>query len=244
MIRLILALLFAILYLIIGIPVLGVEWIIAKFNKQAADLGQLRMVQWAFRVILFICGTKVTVIGEENVPKDQAVLYIGNHRSYFDILLPSVRAPRPTGYVAKIEMLRYPLLRNWMRNIRCTFLDRKDVKKGMKTILDNIALLKNGISVCVFPEGTRNKTSASLLEFHDGSLKMAEKSGCPIVPMAINNSGAIFEDHLPKIVKSHVVIEYCDPIYMEDLSKEEKRFIGKQVADIIVTHYEKNKELV
>ena len=46
MIRLILALLFAILYLIIGIPVLGVEWIIAKFNKQAADLGQLRMVQW------------------------------------------------------------------------------------------------------------------------------------------------------------------------------------------------------
>ena len=78
MIRLILALLFAILYLIIGIPVLGVEWIIAKFNKQAADLGQLRMVQWAFRVILFICGTKVTVIGEENVPKDQAVLYIGN----------------------------------------------------------------------------------------------------------------------------------------------------------------------
>lgn len=59
--------------------------------------------------------------------------------------------------------------------------------------------------------------------------------------MAINNSGAIFEDHLPKIVKSHVVIEYCDPIYMEDLSKEEKRFIGKQVADIIVTHYEKIK---
>lgn len=69
------------------------------------------------------------------------MLYVGNHRSYFDILLTSVRAPRPTGYVAKIEMLRYPLLRNWMRNIRCTFLDRKDVK-GMKTILDNIALLK------------------------------------------------------------------------------------------------------
>ena len=184
------------------------------------------------------------MIGQEKVPTDRAVLYVGNHRSYFDILLTSVRAPRPTGYVAKIEMLRYPLLRNWMRNIRCTFLDRKDVKKGMKTILDNIALLKKGISVCVFPEGTRNRTSASLLEFHDGSLKMAEKSGCPIVPMAINNSGAIFEDHLPKIVKSHVVIEYCDPIYMEDLSKEEKRFIGKQVADIIVTHYEKNKELV
>ena len=244
MIRTIFAVIFVFLFLVLTIPVLFVEWIIGKFNRRAADISSLRIVQWAFKVVLFICGTKVTVLGEENIPKNTPVLYIGNHRSYFDILLTSVRAPRPTGYVAKIEMLRYPLLRNWMRNIRCTFLDRKDVKKGMKTILDNIALLKNGISVCVFPEGTRNRTSASLLEFHDGSLKMAEKSGCPIVPMAINNSGAIFEDHLPKIVKSHVVIEYCDPIYMEDLSKEEKRFIGKQVADIIVTHYEKNKELV
>ena len=76
MLRAILALLFAILYLIIGIPVLFVEWIIGKFNRQAADISQLRMVQWAFRVILFICGTRLTIIGEENVPKDQPVLYI------------------------------------------------------------------------------------------------------------------------------------------------------------------------
>ena len=244
MIRFILVATFVILFLILSIPLLLIEWIIGKSNMDLKDRSSQKIVNWAFSVCLFLAGTSVTVIGQEKVPTDRAVLYVGNHRSYFDILLTSVRAPRPTGYVAKIEMLRYPLLRNWMRNIRCTFLDRKDVKKGMKTILDNIALLKNGISVCVFPEGTRNRTSASLLEFHDGSLKMAEKSGCPIVPMAINNSSAIFEDHLPKIVKSHVVIEYCDPIYMEDLSKEEKRFIGKQVADIIVTHYEKNKELV
>ncbi len=93
MLRAILALLFAILYLIIGIPVLGIEWIISKFNRKAADISQLRMVQWAFRVILFICGTKVTVIGEENVPKDEAVLYIGNHKSYFDIIITYARCP-------------------------------------------------------------------------------------------------------------------------------------------------------
>ena len=96
MLRAILALLFAILYLIIGIPVLFVEWIIGKFNRQAADISQLRMVQWAFRVILFICGTRLTIIGEENVPKDQPVLYIGNHRSYFDIIITYSRCPRLT----------------------------------------------------------------------------------------------------------------------------------------------------
>ena len=87
MIRLILALLFIVLYLIIGIPILGIEWIIGKFNPKAADISQLRMVQWAFRVVLFICGTKITVIGEENVPKDEPVLYIGNHKSFFDIVI-------------------------------------------------------------------------------------------------------------------------------------------------------------
>ena len=104
MIRAILALLFAVLYLILGIPVLFVEWIIRKCNRHAADISSLRMVQWAFRVILFICGTKVTVIGEENVPKDQAVLYIGNHRSYFDIIITYARCPRLTGYIAKKDM--------------------------------------------------------------------------------------------------------------------------------------------
>ena len=101
MLRAILALLFAILYLIIGIPVLFVEWIIGKFNRQAADISQLRMVQWAFRVILFICGTRLTIIGEENVPKDQPVLYIGNHRSYFDIIITYSRCPSVQGFHEK-----------------------------------------------------------------------------------------------------------------------------------------------
>ena len=82
MIRIILAFLFVVLFLIIGIPILGIEFLLGKINKQASDLRQLRMVQWAFKVVLFICGTKLTVIGEENVPKDQAVLYVGNHRSF------------------------------------------------------------------------------------------------------------------------------------------------------------------
>ena len=182
MLRAILALLFAILYLIIGIPVLFVEWIIGKFNRQAADISQLRMVQWAFRVILFICGTKLTIIGEENVPKDQPVLYIGNHRSYFDIIITYSRCPRLTGYVAKDSMKKVPLLSTWMTRLHCLFINRSDVKEALKTILAGIDNIKNGISMCIFPEGTRNKTDDLMLPFKEGSFKMAEKTGCLIVP--------------------------------------------------------------
>ena len=156
MIRVILALLFAILYLILGIPVLFAEWLIGKRNPHAADISQLRMVQWAFRVILFICGTKVTVIGEENVPTDEPVLYIGNHRSYFDIIITYARCPRLTGYVAKNSMEKVPLLSLWMKRHHCHFIDRENVKEALKTILAGFDNIKHCISMCIFPEGTRN----------------------------------------------------------------------------------------
>ena len=82
------------------------------------------------------------------------------------------------------------------------------------------------------------------LEFHDGSFKIAEKSGCPIIPISINNAGAIFEDHIPKIKKAHVVIEYGQPIYTRDLSKEEKRRLSAMVQKVIKANYLKNEELV
>ena len=244
MIRLVLILLFVVIFLIISLPIQLVEFIIGKYNPGLKDRSSLAIVNWAFRVVLWLSGTSVTVLGEENVPKDEAVLYVGNHRSYFDIILTYVRVPRPTGYMAKIEMLRYPSLSTWMRYLHCIFLDRSDIKAGLKSILDAIEKVKSGISICIFPEGTRNKTDEMFLEFHDGSFKIAEKSGCPIVPISINNAGAIFEDHIPKIKKAHVVIEYGQPIYTRDLSKEDKRRLSAMVQQVIKANYLKNEELV
>ena len=244
MIRLVLVATFVTLFLIVSLPIQLVEFIIGKFNPGVKDRSSLAIVNWAFRVVLFLSGVSVTVLGEENVPKDEAVLYIGNHRSYFDIIMTYVRVPRPTGYMAKIGMLRVPSLSTWMKYLHCIFLDRSDIKAGMKSILDAVEKVKSGISICIFPEGTRNRTEDTLLEFHGGSFKIAEKSGCPIVPMTINNAGAIWENHFPKIKKAHVVIEYGKPIYVRDLDKEQKRHLSAMVQEVIRTNYEKNKELV
>ncbi len=244
MIRFIFLASFVILFLVFSIPLLIVEWIIGKFNMDLKNRSSLAIVNWAFRGCLWLTGVSLTVIGEENVPKDTAVLYVGNHRSYFDILLTYTRVPRPTGYIAKKEMLRYPLLVNWMKNLHCLFLNRTDVKEGLKTILEAIDKVKSGISICIFPEGTRNKVPDTFLPFHEGSFKIAEKSGCPIVPMCINNSAGIFEDHLPKIQKAHVILEYCKPIYIKELPKAERKFVGAYVQDIIKETYFRNKESV
>ena len=242
MIRFILVAIFLVLFLICSIPIFFIEWLIGKFNMDAKSKSSLAIVNWAFRCILFIAGTKVTVIGEENVPKDTAVLYVGNHRSFFDILLTYVRVPRPTGYVSKVEIKKVPLLSQWMKNLHCLFLDRDDIKKGLQTILEGIEKIKSGISICIFPEGSRSKDPNAFLPFHEGSFKLAQKSGCPIVPISINNSSAIFEDQFPKIRKAHVVVEYCKPFYINDLDKEDKKFVGVYTQKIISEAYFRNKE--
>ena len=243
MIRFIIIALMLFLYLLLGIPVLLVEWVIGKFNQEAKDYSCLRMVQTAFKLMLKVAGVRLTVIGEEHVPKDQAVLYIGNHRSYFDILLTYSRCPRLTGYIAKVEMLRYWFLRDWMKALYCLFLDREDIKAGLKTILQAIDYVKNGVSVCIFPEGTRNRTD-EMLPFKEGSMKIAEKTGCPIIPMAITNSAEIFENHLPFIRPCHVILEYGTPILPGELSKEEKKFLGSYTQSQIQKMLDKNKSLV
>ena len=244
MIRFLLVAIYLVLFLIGSIPLLIIEWIIGHFNMDLKDRSSLAIVKWAFNVIIFLTGVDITVLGEENVPKDEAVLYVANHRSYFDIVLTYVRVPRLTGYISKIEVERIPLLRNWMRNLHCLFLDRQDIKQGLKTILTGIEKLKSGISICIFPEGTRNKEKDTFLPFHGGSFKLAEKSGCPIIPIALNNVADIFEDHSPKIKKTKVVIEYGKPIYPNQLDKEIKKNLAGYVSDQIKDMYFKNQSLV
>lgn len=247
MIRTFFVILFVLLYLIIGIPVLGVFWLISKNEKwkNGAALAQLRLVQWAFRCICVISGVKLTVIGEEHVPKDEPVLYIGNHRSYFDIVISYARCPRLTGYIAKDSMLKIPLLSTWMKRLNCLFINREDIKESLKTILAGIENVKNGISMCIYPEGTRGKGTDELdmLPFKEGSLKIAEKTGCKIVPMAMTGSADIFEKHIPYIRTSRVILEYGAPIDITSLSKEEKKKLGSYCQAEITRMLENHRNM-
>jgi len=240
MIRFICVVIVLLAFLIGFIPVLIVEWIIGMFNRRARDISSLRMVQGVFKLMLKITGAEIIVIGEENVP-DEPVLFIGNHRSFFDILITYSRCKNLTGYVAKKEMEKVPLLSTWMKRLYCLFLDRSSPKEGLKTILQAIDYVKNGISICIFPEGTRNKgEELSMLDFKDGALKIAEKTGCAIIPMSLNNTAEIFENHFPRIIKTRVILEYGQPIYPNELDKETKKRLGSYCRNLIQKTINKN----
>lgn len=240
MIRTILICLYLVLFLVCGIPV---QWILTLLEKKYPGIKanvSSKLVKNAFKVCLFLSGTKVTVHGIENIPTNQQFLFVGNHRSYFDILVSYVASPIPLGYIAKKEMEKIPLLSTWMRSIHCLFLDRKNIKEGMKTILAGTEILKSGYSLCIFPEGTRSK-EAGLLPFKEGSTKMAEKAKVPILPMALSNTDAIFEKNPHnKIKAASVTLTFGKPVYIDQLDADNKKFLGaylqKQIETMLEEH--------
>lgn len=246
MFRFILSILIAILYLIITLPVLFVLWIMHKKHPGRAEKITSAMIRWIFGVLTSAAGTKVTVIGQEKIPKDTPVLYIGNHRSIYDIIISYQYLPGITGYVAKDTLGRIPLFSLWAKYVTCLFFNRSDPKSGLSMIRDAVAHIRGGKSVFIFPEGTRNKQEEDLplLPFHEGSLRIASMAHVPIVPVAQNNTVNIWEAHFPRVHAAHTVIEFCDPINPEDIPKEERKHLGVKAGGIMTDAIGRNRDLL
>lgn len=233
MIRTLFAAIIIILFFFATIPVLFILWIIGKFNMKLHDTIAYGIMKGAFSFILFVAGAKITVEGRENLLKDTPVLYVGNHRSYFDIIVLYRYATAPTGFIAKKEFKKVPVLGQWISCLHGIFLDRKNIKEGLKTILEAVDNVKTkGISYSIFPEGTRNHDD-EMLPFKEGSMKIATKSGCPIIPVALTHMDDLLENHMPFIKGAKVGIRFGEPIYTDKLSKDEMKFLGAKVRGII-----------
>ena len=237
--RTILVFLYLTLFGIFSLIALPLLWLVGKFNEGLKQRISQRIVKSAFGKVLFFSGIKKKVIGVERIPKDESVLFIFNHRGFFDIILAYYTVPVLSSFVSKKEIAKVPGLRLWMRNIKCVFLDRENPREGIKAILKGIENIQRGTSMFISPEGTRN-SGEGLLPFKPGSLKMAEKAGCPIVPVAITNSEKAFENHLPWIKSTQMTIEYGEPIYIHELSKEARAELLEISREKVLSLYESN----
>lgn len=233
-------------FLILSLPVLLIEWIIGRKWPRARDISSLRIIQGVFKLILKVSGVKITEIGRENLPEDRPFLLVANHRSYFDILILYSLMPDLTCFVAKKEMNRYPILNLWMRRLYCLFLDREDLRQGMKVIQTATEYVKGNISVVIFPEGTRNKNTDELdmLPFHEGSFRVTTKSGCPLIPAALSNTQEIFEAHFPKIRPTHVIVEYLSPVDPASLPRPEQKTLGADTQQKILGRLTENRNRI
>lgn len=236
MIRTVLIFLFLVFFFIISLPFYALIPVIAKFNANLADRMTQSIVCWAMRVILSLAGVDVELRGRENIPTGEPVLYVGNHQSYFDILSTYPHVAGLTAYIAKEEINKVTLIRYWMQLLHGLTFDREDPRSAMKMIIAAIDEVKSGYSIFLFPEGTRSK-DGRIGEFKAGSFKIATRTNCWIVPVGISGTPEIFEQHLPAIHPSHVVVRFGKAFRASELSDEEKKRIGvyarERVAELV-----------
>ena len=241
MIRSVLVLLFFILFFLGFFPVVLLLYLIRCFAPDLERRITLRIIQAFLSFELVVSGTTVIPSGLENIPEKEAVLFVGNHRSDFDALVTYKYMKQPTGYVSKIELSRIPIMAQWMELLECPFVDRKNVRQGVKMIGEAAERIQKGVSIFIFPEGTRNHNEDHdiPMEFHKGSLKIAQKAGCRIIPVAIQDTEKIFEDHIPFIRSQKVKVRFCKPITISELPKEQQKDIAGYVRGVIADELQK-----
>ena len=182
--------------------------------------------------VMSVFKTTVQIHGEENIPTKGPVVYVSNHQSYADIpLCCMVLSKIQLGFVAKEGLEKLFLYGEWVRNIRSVLIRREDSRASLRAIEEAIDLINQGFSMLIFPEGTRSK-GHEMGEFKKGSLRLATKSGIPVIPITIDGTWHIFEEKgYPQ--KATIDITIHKPIETKNISKMEASALAEKVEDII-----------
>lgn len=176
-------------------------------------------------------GIDLQVTGLENIPPDP-VVYVSNHQGYCDILAFLAAMPgRSAGFVAKEELSKIPLYGKWIARVRSVFIPREDARGSLRAIEEAMKNLKEGFSMVVFAEGTRS-LGPNMGEFKKGSLRLATKTGVPVVPVSIDGTYRAFEEEgrlRPATVRFHI----HPAIETKELSRPEANELTARVERII-----------
>ena len=222
-----------IFYLILtGFKKLKLKSLYKNASKEQAEKYLHKIVMnWA-KFIINMIGIKVEVRGEENLPKGNCV-FIMNHQGALDIPTILGSIDKPMGFISKKEMLKIKPLSYWMKQMKCIFIDRENIRESVKAINQGITYVKSGYSMAIFPEGTRSKGPV-VGEFKKGSLKLGIKSGALIVPIAIDGTYKAREANHNKLTKANVILTIFKPINPNELSKEEQNGLSQKIRDDII----------
>ena len=163
------------------------------------------------------------VIGKENIPKDGALIFAGNHKHAVDPTMVMMSTPRLVHFMAKEELFKG--LHGWaFKNMGLIKVRR--VKSNPQAVMDAENILNKGGTVGIFPEGTRNKGETELLKFRHGAVKIAQKTKTLIVPFAIKNKYKLF--------KKSVILEFGNPINVSQMELEEaNEYLKNEVLNLL-----------
>lgn len=193
-----------------------------------------RLCQLWARMNLIACGVRVT--SRRLAPLDPAKAYVimSNHRSQFDILALVAALPEiQLRWVAKKELERIPVFGWALRNAGHIIIDRSNHAQAIATLNAAREKMARGVSVMIFPEGTRALPHEDLLPFKKGGFMLALETGFPIVPVAIRGSADVLPSHSWRARSGVIDVVVGAPIPVDGLDREE---LMRRVAGFMREH--------
>ena len=194
-----------------------------------------RILKKMLRVIVAFCiywyckiVYRVKIVGKEKVPKEGALLFCGNHRTYLDPPLITVTAGRKLSFMAKEELKSNPV----MRFLNFTFdgiLVKRD-NRDIGSLKCAMKVLKNGGCIGIFPEGTRNGMEKNGGKLKNGAAYMALKTGAKIVPIGIQGPAKPFTKNVIIYGEPLDFSRYCS----EKVDKEIENKVSEELKQAII----------
>jgi 1-acyl-sn-glycerol-3-phosphate acyltransferase len=195
---------------------------------------------WA-KCILRVSKIKVTVKGYSNLKPGKSYIYMPNHVSNIDIPVLQAYLPVQFRWLAKAELYKIPIFGHAMKSAGYISIDRSDRRSAINSLNHVARIIRNGVSVIIFPEGTRSRTR-NIQPFKKGGFVLAVDSGVSIIPIIIHGTGQIMPRKKISIKSGNVTLEITKPIKSSDYTRKTKDDLMKKVRNIIQESYDKGKQ--
>lgn len=190
------------------------------------------------QLTVFFTGTKLKIIGAENILMHHPVVFAATHQSLADIPFVFSQLPVPTRIMAKKSLIWVPVIGWAILIYRFITVNRKVPKKALKSLDRAAEKVQNGVSVLLFAEGTRGD-GRELLPFKTGPFMLAIKAGVPIVPVLINGTNQIHNKKHPFrfYLNKEVSIRFLEPVSTKHYSLKERTLLKDKVEKIMRKNY-------
>jgi 1-acyl-sn-glycerol-3-phosphate acyltransferase len=203
----------------------------ASFFDANGNLAHRCISQWA-RTSLALAGLRVHIEGQERLNPKNTYIFMPNHASFLDTLLAFAYIPGDSRNIIKEEVFSIPLWGLILRRSGHIPLDRKNPWKALKCLRQAADLLKEGISVVVFPEGTRTP-NGEIQEFKTALFILPIRSRIPVVPVLIEGTFQALKRGSFLVNPGPLKLTFYDPIPADSFGVRDRRLYADKVRQVL-----------
>src|SRR5262245_55930463 len=219
------------LCLIVLFVLLGVSWgiacYIASLFPNGEDRARRYLIHWA-RISLKLARLEIKVAGLERLDLSRPYVFMPNHSSFLDVLLVFAFIPHNFRSIAKEEFFSIPLMGLTVKSSGQIPLDRKSPRKGLQSIKRAAELLKRGVSIVVFPEGTRSP-DGKIHEFKTTLFVLPIRTRTPVAPVLIEGAFQALRSGSILLKPYPVKVTFLDPVSPDCFSDKDRALYAEKV---------------